>query len=96
MSVCKCQSGHQADATLHTIFKLTKIIPAVPMMVLSVDESIKEAESENALLIDRCGMVSALTNRARLREDALFRRHAELETIDAMRRHWLQCSKQSN
>ena len=73
MVICRCQSGHPANTTLHTILKQSRITP-----VISVDENINRPECNN----DRCDLLLAVTNCAGLREDAP-------ETLVAKRVHWL-------
>ena len=46
-----CQGDNRADATLHTVFTLTRIIPVMPMMVVLVHASIDETQCKNAMLV---------------------------------------------
>ena len=61
--ICRCQSGHQTNTTLHTILTQPRITSVMPMLVMATtNASTRPKKKSNT---NRCNMLSALPSRAR-------------------------------
>ena len=44
VGLCKCKSCHQANASLHTVVKNDMVVSVMPMVIVRINESVKDAQ----------------------------------------------------